>query len=113
MDFNDELVAAIKQRAKENPHDPGSLELAPTNCLWKDVKFENELLTIMLTYEVHGNLKAWHLSIARSDQTAAPADIADHIAGVILGQNVFVLPEAYFPPNMRFMKQFVKKVDDE
>jgi hypothetical protein len=67
----------------------------------------------MLTYELHGHLRAWHLSIGRSDDTAAPQDICDHIVGVVLGPEVHVLPDHFFPPELRFTKQYIQRITDE
>lgn len=110
--FDQAFVEKMKETARKHPHAPDK-GLAPVQCLWENVLFEKEDLNLMLTYELHGNLKAWHLSVGRSDHTAAPQDIADHIVGVVLGPEVHVLPEHFFPPELRFMKQYVQRITDE
>jgi hypothetical protein len=111
--FDEALVEKMKNTARKHPHWPEPGRMAPEQCLWKNVTFEDEDLNIMLTYELHGNIKAWHLSVGRSNDTPAPQDIADHIVGVVLGPDVHVLPEHYFPPECRFMKQYVQRITDE
>jgi hypothetical protein len=112
LQFDMDFVEKIKTVAKQHPHSPAK-GLAPVECLWEEVNFEDENLNIMLTYELHGNLKAWHLSIGRNNHTACPQHIADHIVGVVLGPDVHVLPEHFFPPELRFMKQYVQRITDE
>jgi len=110
--FDSAFVEKMKSTARLHPHSPDK-GLAPIQCLWENVLFEKEDLNLMLTYELHGNLRAWHLTVGRSNNTAAPQDIADHIVGVVLGPDVHVLPEHFFPPEHRFMKQYVQRITDE
>lgn len=111
--FDAVFVEKMKKIARQYPHDPGKNLIAPEQCLWEDVTFEKECLNIMLTYELHGNLRAWHISVARNNDTACPQDIADHIVGVVLGSDAHVLPEHYFPSECRFMKQYIQRITDE
>ena len=108
--MSQDLVKLMKEIAKENPHDP-TKGAAPKECLWQNISFEEEKLDLMLTYDLLGGGKAWHLSICRSNRTAAPQEIVDHIVGVVLGSDAQIISEIFFPPEFRYIKQFAKMID--
>lgn len=105
------LIEEMKRVAKEHPYEPAIAGTPTLECLWKEVSFDGEDdLEIMLTYEIYDQtVKAWHLSISRN-KTAASQNTANKIAWLILGIGANMIPEKLFPPEVRFIKQYVQQI---
>jgi hypothetical protein len=106
-----DLISRMKKTAKDivdalNPRG----DFSPESCLWQNVEFDHELFTLILTYDVHDKISIWHLTISKSNETAPTKDHLDKIVEMILGKDYAMLPEDYFPVEVRYMKQFIKKV---
>lgn len=114
--FNSDLISRMKIVAKEHTIfvEDDRLQVANGPCLWEKIQYNDEDdLNLILTYEVvenkdeKFNAKVWHLSIIKSDESQISQQTANEIASDVLGENAKEIPPESFPPEFRFMKQFV------
>ena len=117
--FDSDLISRMKTVAKEHTLfvDSDKAMIANGPCLWKDIIYDDEKdLNLILTYEVleatdkSNDAKIWHLSIVKTDESNVSQQIANEIASDVLGEDAMEIPPESFPPEFRFMKQFVLQV---
>lgn len=96
--------------AIKNPIQAG--EVMPSCCVQENVSFEGHDLNIVLTHElIDNNIHIWHFSVANLDQTLVPVNVSNQVVKQFFEAPFKELPKYMFPPDMRFMDQYVKIVD--
>ena len=110
--FDANLVSRMKTIAKEHTLFVGKQVIPNPPCLWENIEYKDETIKIILTYEVlePEDVKLWHLSIVKQDETSVSQQTANEIASDVLGEDAKELPLELMPEGFRTMKQFILQV---
>lgn len=112
------LIAEMKQTALENPHNPEANPMAPMVCHQEDVQYKGLVLNIMLTFDYFTPMteqQAWHLSVSQTNHEPLSPEIQQEITRLAFTDRgeVTQLPPEAFPPELRFMRQFIQVLKDK
>ena len=111
LPFDWALVEQMRDTALGHPHNPNN-GLAPRECLFEEVEFNGELLDIILTYEYFTpdtDRQAWHLTVARSDNTEASGETVMRAVLSILGEGSVMEITRFMPPEVQWQRQFIRE----